>query len=258
VEQELQIFLDAAEQLEELKTALSQQKDASERLRSLTGALTRVSDQIARVPSALEPILAKAEAAENRLDSSARQIDAFRDSIPALVERVEQSDIGRSIDALTAEIDETRQDLRGFREASATLHSIATEFRASRNDAAKALAIEVERIQAAHATVSAAIASLQSEVLARLDNVHTVVRKTAEAVDVSASASASSFALTIGSIRAAGERHAEAFQQLTNMLRSQGDDQVSILRQELRSINEQIAAQSKLLEALSKKKGFTF
>lgn len=255
MERELQIFVDAAEQLEGLKAALTEQKDSSERIRTLTDVLASIADQIGRVPTGLSSVVARAEETERKLVLSADRVGALRDAIPELVARIERSDVGRSIDVLTADIARSREDLRGFRDTSTQLQAVVDELRAATGATAGLISNELERSQAVQAKSSAAISSLRAELLGRFDQLQASVENVAKS---SASAAADASVRTTDAVRDLAEKQAAALQRVASQVNKLVVDDLAALRRELATVTAQLTAQSTVLEALRKKKGITF
>ncbi len=109
----MDIFIEAAEQLQALKETLSEQQGSSVRLRGLTDTLEQVAAQISKIPAGLSSVLAKAESVEQRVIAASNKVEALKDGIPSIVERIERSDVGKSVDALTNDIAGSRSDLAG-------------------------------------------------------------------------------------------------------------------------------------------------
>ena len=258
MEKELEIFVEAAEQLEALKSALAEQKNASDHLRAFTDTLSRVADQIARIPTGLSAILVRAEASQQRVAATAIQVEALRDSIPELVARIEQSDVGRSMEVLAAEIATSKEHLLNLHEVSRHAQTLVEEFKVSGELATNRIDAELKATQEVHSKTAADISFMRSEISARLDQVNMGMGKIANAADSSSGAAANAFSQTTTAIRTSAERQGELLQQVAGVLKKLRDDDVAELRQELRQVREQLASQHKLLEALSKRKGFTF
>lgn len=258
MEQELQLFVDAAERLEDLKGALAKQKDATERIRLLSETIGGVSEQIGRLPPGLSAILNRAETAERRIDAACGRVEELRDSIPALVTKIEQSDVGRSIDALKADIAASREDIRTFREASTQLQELVQKVGSSNQAVAELISAEFEKTQEVQAKASAASASLRAEMLARFDQLQVVFERAERLAESSAGASANAFSQTTSAIRGAGDKQAEMLQQMVALLKRFGDNDMSGLRHEVGELKALLTTQAKAIEVLSKKKGITF
>jgi 2-oxoglutarate dehydrogenase complex dehydrogenase (E1) component-like enzyme len=112
--------------------------------------------------------------------------------------------------------------------------------------------------QQIQARTAAEILTMRTELVSRLEQVKAGMDGFSRAADSSAGASANAFSQTTNAIRTSAERQAASMQQVAALLKKLQDDDVSELRQELAKVREQMATQHKLLEALSKRKGFTF
>jgi DNA repair ATPase RecN len=128
VEKEMDIFIEAAEQLQALKETLSEQQGSSIRLRGLAEILEQVATQISKIPDGLSLVLDKAESVEQRVLAASNKVEALKEGIPAIVERIERSDVGKSVDALTNDIAGSRSDLAAFRESMTKIDDLVKQF----------------------------------------------------------------------------------------------------------------------------------
>lgn len=114
--------------------------------------------QIAKIPSGLSSVLTKAEVVEQRLVAATRKVEALRDGIPAIVERIERSDVGKSIDALTSDIAGSRSDLKAFRESISKIDVLVEQLRGTNDAVLKKLREDVSKTDEAQEKASALIA----------------------------------------------------------------------------------------------------
>ena len=258
MDKEIEIMVEAAEQLDRLKETLKAQSDATARVRSFTDVLEKVAEQVSRVPAGLSSILARAEVAEQRLAAAASEASKLAQSVPSLVERIEGFDVGRSIGALVAAIASSRDDLKGFRDASSHLDEVIRQVHVANGEAAAFLAAEAPRVRDAQAKTDSAVGALRAELLARLERIQAGMESGTQLAEASTAATVNAFQQSASAIRAAGERQAEMLQRVATLLAKLGDQDVAGLRGDVAMLSQQLTEQRQVLIAIAKKKGFSF
>jgi len=258
VEKEMEIFIEAAEQLQALKATLAQQQGSSVRLKGLADTLEQVAVQIAKIPTGLSTVLTKAEAVEQRVIAATSKVEALRDGIPAIVERIEQSDIGKTVDALTSDIAGSRNDLKAFRESTSKIDELIQQFRASNDAVFKELREDSSRVIEAQENVNASVYALRSELLAKLDGMEKRIVSTEQWSEKSIGATGKAFEVVATALKGAGERQSAALQVVQSELDAMRRQEMADIRQELKSISALMLQHGAALEALSKKRGFSF
>lgn len=254
----MEIFIEAAEQLQALKATLSEQQGSSVRLRSLAETLEQVATQIAKIPSGLSAVVTKAEAVEQRVLAATSKVEALRDSIPAIVERIERSDVGKSVDALTRDISGSRSDLKAFRESISKIDDLVQQFREANDSLFKELREDFKKTGEGQERVNAAVYALRSELLAKLDGMEKRVVNTEQWSEKSVGATAKAFEVIATALKGASERQSTALQGFQNQLDAMKVQDLSEIRKDLKTLASLVLQQGNALEALSKKKGFTF
>ena len=252
------MLVEAAEQLERLKETLKAQSDATTRVRGFTDVLEKVAEQVSRIPAGLSNVLARAEAAEQRLAAAASEAGKLAAAVPSIVERIEGSDVGRSMGALTDAIAASREDLKGFREASGHIELVAQQMRAANAEAVALMTAEASRYGDSLAKSEATVAALRAELLARLDQIQSRMDAGAKLSEASTGATANAFQQSTTAIRAAGERQAEMLQRVASLLAKLGEQDVAALRADVAKLSQQITDQGQALKAIANKKGFSF
>ena len=255
---EMEIFIEAAEQLQALKATLAQQQGSSARLKGLADILEQVAVQIAKIPMGLSAVLTKAEAVEQRVIAATSKVEALRDGIPAIVERIERSDVGKTVDALTSDIAGSRNDLKAFRESTSKIDELIQQFRASNDVVFRELREDSNRIFEAQEKVSASVYALRSELLAKLDGMEKHIVSTGQWSEKSIGATGKAFEVVATALKGAGERQSTALQGIQSELEAMRGQEMADMRKELKSIAALMLQQGAALEALSKKKGFSF
>lgn len=258
MEKELEVLLEAAEQLERLKETLKAQGDATARVRSFTDVLEKVTEQVSRVPAGLAAVLVRAEAAEQRLAAAATEASKLAQAVPSIVERIADSDVGRSVGVLANAIASSREDLKDFRDASGHLELVLEQIRVANGEAVALMAAEAGRQRDAQARTDSAVAALRAELLARLNQVHAEMETGAKLAEASTGATASAFQQSTTAIRAAGERQAEMLQRVAGLLAKLGDQDVAGLRADVAKLSQQLMEQGQVLKSIANKKGFSF
>ena len=258
MEKEMEIFIEAAEQLQALKAILAEQQGSSVRLRGFTDTLEQVSAQIAKIPSGLTAVLTKAEAVEQRVLAATRKVEALRDGIPAIVERIERSDVGKSVDALTSDIAGSRSDLKSFRESILKIDDLVQQFRVANEAVFKELRQDFSKTGEAQEKVNASVYALRAELLAKLDGMEKRIVSTEQWSEKSIGATGKAFEVIATALKGVGDRQSTALQGFQSQLDAIKVQEMAEMRKELKSISALIVKQGAALEALSKKKGFSF
>lgn len=254
----MEIFIEAAEQLQALKTTLLEQQGSSVRLKGLTETLEHVVAQIAKIPSGLSAVVTKAEAVEQRVIAATSKMESLRDSIPAIVERIERSDVGKSVDALTSDIAGSRSDLKAFRESISKVDDVVQQFRGANEVVFKELKEDFNKTAEAQQIVNASVYALRSELLAKLDGLDRRIVSTEQLSEKSIGAAGKAFEVISTALKGAGDRQSTALQVLQGQLDAMKVQEIAEMRKELKSIFVLIQQQGAALEALAKKKGFSF
>ena len=254
----MEIFIEAAEQLQALKDTLAEQQGSSVRLRGLTDTLEQVAAQIAKIPSGLSAVLTKAEAVVQRVVAASSKVEALRDGIPAIVERIERSDVGQSVDALTSDIAGSRSDLKAFRESISKIDDLVQQFRGANEAVFKELKEDFSKTCEAQEKVNASVYALRSELLAKLDGMEKRIVSTEQWSEKSIGATGKAFEVIATALKGAGDRQSTALQGFQSQLEAMKVQEMAEMRKELKSISTLILQQGAALEALSKKKGFSF
>ena len=212
MEKEIEIFIEAAEQLKALKATLADQQGSSVRLMGLTNTLEQVAAQIAKIPSGLSAVLTKAEAVEQRVVAATFKVEALRDGIPAIVERIERSDIGRSVDALTSDIAENRSDLKTFRESISKVDDLVQQVRGANEAIFQEVRGDFSRAGEAQEKVNTSVYALRSELLAKLDGMEKRIVSTEQWSEKSIGATENAFEVVAIAVKGVGERQSTAFE----------------------------------------------
>ena len=254
----MEIFIEAAEQLQALKATLSEQQGSSVRLRSLAETLEQVATQIAKIPSGLAAVVTKAEAVEQRVLAASSKVEALRDSIPAIVERIERSDVGKSVDALTRDIAGSRSDLKAFRESISKIDDLVQQLRGANDALFKEFREDFKKTGEVQERVNASVYALRSEVLAKLDGMEKRIVSTEQWSEKSVGATSKAFEVIATALKGASERQSTALQGFQSQLDAMKVQELSEIRKDLKTFASLVLQQGNALEALSKKKGFTF
>ncbi|QQX85264.1 hypothetical protein JJQ59_04800 [Cupriavidus necator] len=254
MQQELDMLVEAAEELKNLKDTLVQQQEASARIKAFTTLLQQVTEQIARIPAGLAAILDRTGVTEAKLVAAGAQVVALRDSIPEIVTRIERSDVGRSIDSLSASIAESRSEFQGFREMVLRLEGITREFQTVTESTTQKFGEQLQQNLEAHEKATVLVAALRAEFLARFDAVQARV----DASESRTQRDAANHFKVLDSLRSTGESQVKLLQHLTSQVVKLGGDEMGRLREEIAAIAVQLEKQGNAIDVLSKRKGFTF
>lgn len=297
MEKDLELFVQAAEQLEDLKTHLEAQKGSSERLKELTVAVGKIADQLGRLPAAIEPIIERAKLTEDRLNASAQQFQEFRDSFPSIVEKLENSDYGKAISSLFDSIEQLRAEHVRARGDAVSIQSIAGDVAESVSVLVKGVDESLQKLLDVQVRTNADMASLREQLGSKIDRLTEMVQSVSSQTQAdakSAIARQDQFFGVLTTSTEAAERLAEKVQsasvqaaanasataasqeQLVNYLKTNSELQMSLVKGLMNTIEElrrsdvvalraqvtdlqgKLDAQTETLKKLSSKKGIFF
>ena len=258
MDKEIEVLVEAAEQLELLKETLKAQGNMTAQVRGFTDVLESVAKQVSRIPAGLSAVLVRAEEAEQRLATAASEVSKLAQAVPSIVEQIEGSDVGRSMCVLADVIASSREDLKGFREASSHLEELVKQIRKANGEAVASLTAEASRYRDALAKSDSAFCALRAELLARLDRVQAELEAGTKLAEGSSGATASAFQQSTTTIRTAGERQVEMLQRVAVLLAKLGDQDVAGLRGDVAKLSQQLTEQGQVLKSIANKKGFSF
>lgn len=91
------------------------------------------------------------------------------DGIPVIVEPIELSDVGNSVDALTSGIAGGRSDLKAFREFVSKIDDLVQQFRGANEAVFKELKEDFNKTGEAQEKANVSIYAMRSELLTKLD-----------------------------------------------------------------------------------------
>lgn len=118
---EIEAFIEATQQLTVLKQTIQNQKDTGTKLQAVYESFGRIADEVGKLPLKLKSILDKADAAAQDISNACIKIESLTEAVPDIVAQIENSDIGRSVAALTIEMAANRVELSKFSEFSKRL-----------------------------------------------------------------------------------------------------------------------------------------
>lgn len=179
MEKDLELFVQAAEQLEDLRAHLEAQKGSSERLKELTVAVGKIADQVGRLPAAMESIIERATLTEDRLNASAQQFQEFRDSFPSIVEKLENSDYGQAISSLFDSIEQLRAEHLRTRGDAASIQSIAGDVAESASVLAKGVDESLQKLLDVQVRTNADMATVREQLESKIDRLTELVQSVA-------------------------------------------------------------------------------
>lgn len=254
----MEIFIDAAEQLQALKATLTEQQGSSARLRSLTDTLEQLTAQISKLPLGLSAIVTKAETVERSVFAVINKVEALKDEIPAIVERIERSDVGKSVDALTSDITGSRNDLKAFRESIAKINDVFHQFSDANDVVFKELKEDIYRTGEAQEKVNASICALRGELLAKLDNMDKRIISTEEYSEKSIGATGKAFEVIATAFKGASDRQSTTLHEFQSQLDALKTQEMAQMLKDMKVITTLIQQQGAAIDVLAKKKGFSF
>lgn len=256
MDQEHELFLQAAEQLQELKAELEQQQGASTRLKDLVAVVGGLAETLNKLPQELGRVVHRAEHAERRLLIAVTEVEKLSQSVPEVVKRLEESDYGRAISSLFAEVTKAREGLAGIRDSAASIRDAAESIRASSSSLAGEVNAGLLRVTESQVNVLHGLQNLGEKMDAKIGEVLSKVDHVSTKQAADSSAAVTGFSHVAGAIRSVSERQAQTAQEHKSSLSDLRSSDIAALKTLLSGVNEKLDGQSRMLEALTKKKGF--
>lgn len=256
MDQEHELFLQAAEQLQELKLELEQQQAASTRLQELVSGVDRLAGAIGKLPTELGTVVQKAEQVEQRLLVAVREVEGLRQSIPEIVQKIEESDYGKSIASLLSEVATARDDLQGIRESAAAVRDAADLVRASSSSLANEVNAGLLRISESQVNLLHGVQSLNARIDTKFGDVLSKMEQMSAKQGADATAAITGFSHVSGAMRSIAERQVQIAKDHKSLLSDLKATDITAIKSLLVSVNEKLDSHAQLLDGLAKKKGF--
>ena len=210
------------------------------------------------MPGALSVVFKSAEAVEQRVAAVAVKVEYLTNQIPAVIERIEQSDVGRSVDILVADIADSRSDLKDFRKAIVEIENIFEGFGIANGVIFAGLATELEVLKSGQENLNSAIGLLRAELVSKLDAIESAVTKSIAMSENGGAATVKAYEVIVNALKNSTDIQSQYLRGLKADVDGIRNQEISLLKQELKLISHQMLQQGAAIEALAKKKGFSF
>jgi len=255
---ELNIFIEAAEQLEALKESLKKQQGSTTRLQQLVGTLDQLAVQIGKLPVGLSDILNRARVIEQEVNSAAAKVLALNDQIPRVIEHLEKTDVGRSLDSISLGVLESKAAIIEFKQSVSAIGSVVNEFNFAKEGFFKELAAERLRSEAVQDRLNNSVAALRLEFLDRISQIEPNIKHTESMCERSIEDTGRAFELMASAVTNSSERHASDIRVVQSRLGSIQANDLAEIRNDLQRILLSVNSQNAVLDLIARKKGFSF
>lgn len=182
----------------------------------------------------------------------------MKNQIPGLIDRIERSDIGRSVDALASDIAGGREDLRDFSKAIAQIESISEILGASNEAIFKNLSNELDSLKSGQEKINSEIASLRLELNAKLETVESNLTKSVMAAENVGGVAVKAFDSFANALKKSTDNQSALIKTLRTNLDSLKSQELAAIKRDMAEMLSQMQKQGAFLDALAKKKGFSF
>lgn len=150
-----------AEELRGLRDKMKQYGDASKRLNEVSDVLNELTVSVGKIHSAFNGALEQVKLTQTRAETSQRTVEQLVGSIPAVVNRIEASDVTGSVQAFSGSMDKLGAMLRTHEESFGLAVKEFSDARAAQVDAMASLTERIERTISAITGISADVRGLQ-------------------------------------------------------------------------------------------------
>ena len=256
MEKELELFAQAAEQLEELKGELQQQRNASDRIRTLADTLSKVVDQIGLLPTGLQAIVERAQQTENSILDASLHVQELRESVPSIIDSLKKSDHGLIASQLQGEIEQARIELRRIREVSSEIQTAANTFSVCTDRTVQEFGERFLKILDVQLRTASDLNDLRNQTGMKLQSLAEAVQALSVKTDSGAASTATSYTQVTNALRANAEKVGGVLQQLFSTIEDLRKSDVAALSNQITVLQTKLEEQDKKLDAISyRKKG---
>lgn len=251
MDKELELFAQAAEELEALKEQLQRQQSATGRLNAIAEPLEEVAQRISDLPDALQKVVDRAEATEARLEKAANEVKDLRDTIPRLIDQIEQSDYGRVATLLLAYVEELRHDIGELKAAAQSVNKAAETVSQAAQQAFESINVRFDSLDRVHVRLAHDMTANREEDRSRLDSLAAQVISHGEA-------NARAYSQVTSTLKISAEANINMLQKLLASVDQLRNAELSALREQIQDVQTQVKRQASDIKLLSAKKGIFF
>jgi len=258
LEEHVKAFVEATEQLERLKAAVQSQQQSSNTIALLAQGMQEVAQHLSRTPIALQASQDRVEAIAQQLDSAVQQASALQASIPAIVERIEASDMAQAIAASNAQLQRGQAAIAEYRTAVGELEKIVEALAAAQRESMRSLTEEIARGVFAQLQTSQTVEANRREMLSRVDRLESTVAAIAKTNEAAVEVSLSTMREFKAMMTAFGAQHGQALGEIRTALAELRTAQHDVLERDVAVALGKLDEHSRMLEVLSKRRGLIF
>ncbi len=153
-----------AEELRALRDRVKQYGDASKRLADFSDILNDLNNSLVRIKEAFSGAFDQAKHAQEIANEGKRAVEGLVASVPEVVKRIEATDVGKSIDAFSAAMEQLGQLLDSHQKSVVQLSTNFSEEREGHAAKLNDITERIERVMAGVSHVSVEIRVLQDSV----------------------------------------------------------------------------------------------
>ena len=175
---EIEIFIEASEQLQAIKQALTDQQSSSDRLRQLVDTVDLLANQVAKVPVGLSAVLDRAKLVQQDVVAAADKMSALRDQIPLIVDRIEKTDVGRSLDSVASGISESKKAVTELQNTISSIGDVVRQFGFAKDAFLKELEVQRAKSEEVQSRLHSSVNALRHELLERIDKFEPTIKNT--------------------------------------------------------------------------------
>jgi len=150
-----------AEELRALRNRVKQYGDASNRLTEFSEILKELNNSLLRIKEAFTGTFDQAKHAQEIANEGARTVESLLASVPEVIKRIEATDVGKSVGALTEAMEQVRHLLDSHQKSVVLLSTNLSEERDSHAEKLHDITERIERVMAGVSHVSVEIRSLK-------------------------------------------------------------------------------------------------
>lgn len=258
MEKELDFLLQSFEQLEELKNELKNQQAASEHLKSVTAALAGVSKQIGSFPAAFQKVVERAASTEGQLKAASASAQNLMESVPAIIERIERSDFGKSISLLSKEISTARAEVNQLRSMISEVHVVASSITDSAELAYKKVDESIQGLLDVNSRILSELNGVRLDFNHKLKVLASVCASQTEKLDKGLSDTVAAYSQLESRVIKTSENQEVVLGKIVEMMENMKSTDLLALSSQVSELLRKSDEQAQVIKSISSKKGFLF
>jgi len=217
-----------------------------------------MADQIGILPEGLQAVVTRAQTTEMSLQAASLHVKELRDSVPSIIERLENSDYGSAISQLRGDVAQAQAVLEQMRKLASEVRAEANSVTAAADSAARGVEERVQRIITAQERTTADLANLRSQVDAGLQSLGDVIQTLVVKCDSGAATTAKAYSQVTNTLKGNSEKLVDVLRQVLAAMEGLRDTDIAALLTQAANMQATLDSHSKILAAISSKKGIYF